>query len=62
MDDELELTDPDHPAAHEAATATARLLICIYEQRLCVPAELDSSDLVTKGDSQCQSTSNATPI
>ena len=33
MDDELELTDPEHPDAQEAATATARLLIAIHEQR-----------------------------
>jgi hypothetical protein len=33
MDEELELIDPDHPDAQDAATATARLLIAIHEQR-----------------------------
>jgi hypothetical protein len=33
MDDELELTDPDHPDAQEAAAATARLLIAIHDSR-----------------------------
>ena len=33
MDDELTLTDPDHPNAQEAATATARLLIAVHASR-----------------------------
>lgn len=33
MDESLELTDPEHPDAKEAATATARLLIEVHEQR-----------------------------
>ncbi|HAN99113.1 MAG TPA: hypothetical protein DCQ98_17525 [Planctomycetaceae bacterium] len=33
MDDELELTDPDHVDAQDAAAATARLLLAIHRQR-----------------------------
>ncbi len=33
MDESLELTDPEHPDAPQAATATARLLIAVHEQR-----------------------------
>lgn len=33
MDESLELTDPEHPDAQEAATATARLLIAVHQQR-----------------------------
>ncbi len=34
MDDErMELTDPDHPNAKEAASITARLLLQLHEKR-----------------------------
>ncbi len=33
MDDELELTDPDHPDAKEAAATTARLLVHLRDKR-----------------------------
>ncbi|MBS0202890.1 MAG: hypothetical protein JSS49_08340 [Planctomycetes bacterium] len=33
MNETLELTDPEHPDADEAAMATARLLIAVHEQR-----------------------------
>ena len=62
MDDELELIDPEHPDANEAATATARLLIRIHEQRLRPQAEMDSTDAPMKGELQCPSTSPATQI
>lgn len=45
MDDELEWIDPEHPDVNEAATATARLLLRIHEQRLRPPAEIDSTDV-----------------
>ena len=62
MDDELELIDPEHPDVNEAATATARLLLRIHEQRLSPTAEADSTDATLNGDSQCPSTSPATQI
>ena len=33
MDDELELTDPEHPNAKEAAGSTARLLVHLHQER-----------------------------
>lgn len=34
MDDErIELTDPDHPSAKEAASITARLLLHLHKKR-----------------------------
>lgn len=33
MDDELELSDSDHPDAKQAADSTARLLVHLREQR-----------------------------
>ena len=33
MDDELELSDPDHPDAKQAAESTARLLVHLREKR-----------------------------
>lgn len=58
MDDELQLTDPDHSDAQEAAAATARLLVAIHEQRCHQSAQQASQ---TTEEQQCQSTSNPTP-
>lgn len=33
MDEELQLTDPDHPDAKEAAASTARLLVHLRDKR-----------------------------
>lgn len=41
MDESLELTDPEHPDAQEAATATARLLIAVHQQRSRQVADRD---------------------
>lgn len=54
MDDELELTDPDHADAQEAATATARLLIAIHEKRRNEPAQQDVPQ--EEGEPACPST------
>lgn len=40
MDDErLELSDPEHPDAKEAAALTARLLLHLHEKRLAEAKE-----------------------
>ncbi len=54
MDDELELTDPEHPDAHEAAAATARLLVAIHEQHRNQIAEEDVAE--SEGEPPCPAT------
>ncbi len=58
MDDILELTDPDHPDAQEAAASAARLLVHLHHARQCKRIEnADEAQSETKGDAACPDTS-----
>jgi hypothetical protein len=58
MDDILELTDPDHPDAQEAAVSAARLLVHLHQARQSKPGEnADEVQSKTKGDAPCPDTS-----
>jgi hypothetical protein len=58
MDDILELTDPDHPDAQEAAASAARLLVHLHHARQARPGEnVAQSQSDTKGDAPCPDTS-----
>ena len=43
MDDELELSDPNHPEAKEAAASTARLLVHLRGERDRKSTEADDT-------------------
>ena len=49
MEDVLELTNIEHPDAQQAATATARLLIAVHEQR-SRPASIGEDQRLREGE------------
>lgn len=49
MDEELQLTDPEHPDAKEAAASTARLLVHLRDKRQRA-ASADQADIGLQPD------------